>query len=285
MKKNIGTLKSEFNQFPKKTRFVKIGENKWGFQFSKSYFDICDEHAILHETDFTENEYKKGLEKILFIMPEFFDAASNLAEFYLVNNNIKEAEEIYLKYIKFGRSFIPAEFKPETDQMIWAYLDNRPFLRLLHNYAIFVGKYKGISKAIPLLEKIISLNHNDNQGIRDFLSTDYLKVNKLNEMFRLVKHYPSDISPQVVMGGILALIKTGRLKEAEKMLRKNYEFQRHVIKELLKAKHLEPKNLMSDRVTVGGEDEAYYYFLEQGALWTMTKGAIEFLKDFIVKAK
>lgn len=216
-------------------------------------------------------------------MPEFFDAASDLAEFYLVNDNIKEAEKVFLKYIEFGRSFIPSEFKPGSDQMIWAYLDNRPFLRLLHNYTVFVEKYKGISKAIPSLEEIISLNHNDNQGIRDFLSTDYLKVNKLDEMLELAEHYPSDISPQVVMGGILALIKMGKLKEAKKKLRKNYEFQKHVVKELLKTKHTEPKNLMSDRVTVGGEDESYYYFLEQGALWTMTKGAIEFLKDFIKK--
>ena len=42
---------------------------------------------------------------------------------------------------------------------------------------------------------------------------------------------------------------------------------------------------MVDRVTIGGEDEAYYYFLEQGALWTMTKGAIEFLKDFMINQK
>lgn len=283
MKKNLNSPVSEFNQFPKKTRFVKIGENKWGFQFPQSYFDICDEHAILHETDITESKYKKGLEKILSTMPEFFDAASDLTEFYLMNNNIKEAEKVFLKYINLGRSFISPKFKPEIDQMIWAYLDNRPFLRLLHNYAMFVEKYKGISMAIPLFEEIISLNHNDNQGIRDFLSTDYLKVNKLDEMLELAKHYPSDISPQVVMGGILALIKKGGLKEAEKMLRKNYEFQEHVIKELLKTEHPEPKNLMVDRVTVGGEDEAYYYFLEQGALWTMTKGAIEFLKNFVKK--
>ena len=140
--------------FPQKTRFVKIGENKWGFQFPESYFVICDEHAILHETDIAESKYKKGLEKILYIMPEFFDAASDLADYYLVNNNIKKVEEIYLKYIEFGRSFIPEEFKPVADQMIWAYLDNRSFLRLLHNYAIFVEKHKGISKAIPLLEEI-----------------------------------------------------------------------------------------------------------------------------------
>lgn len=275
----------KYNMFPQKTRFVKIGENKWGFQFPESYFDICNKHAFLHETDITENEYKKGLEKILSIIPEFFDAASDLAEFYLMNKNTKDSEKVFLKYIEFGRSFIPSEFKPGTDQIIWAYLDNRPFLRLLHNHAMFVEKYNGISKAIPLFEEIILLNHNDNQGIRDFLSTDYLKANKLKEMLNLAKRYPEDISPQVVMGGILALIKMGSLKEAKKMLRKNYEFQKHVIKELLKTKHPVLKNLMVDRVTIGGEDEAYYYFLEQGALWTMTKGAIEFLKDFMINQK
>mgnify|MGYP001586376185 FL=1 len=193
MIKNLGSPVSEFNLFPKKTRFVKIGKNKWGFQFPESYFDICDKHAVLHETDITENEYKKRSEKILTIMPEFFDAGNDLADYYLVNNNIKKAEKIYLKYIKLGRSFIPEEFKPGADEMIWAYLDNRPFLRLLHNYAIFVEKYKGISKAIPLFEEIISLNHNNNQGIRDFLSTNYLKVNKLDESdFEIANTIPDD---------------------------------------------------------------------------------------------
>jgi tetratricopeptide (TPR) repeat protein len=169
-------------------------------------------------------------------MPEFFDAASDLAEYYMINKDVKKAKEVYLKYIGHGKSFIPTEFKFGEDLMIWAYLDNRPFLRLLHNYATFIEEHENISKAIPLFEEIITLNPNDNQGIRDFLSTDYLKVNKLDEMLLLAEKYPSDISPQVVMGGILTLIKMGELREAKIKLKKIMN-TKSAVKELLKIKH------------------------------------------------
>ncbi len=42
---------------------------------------------------------------------------------------------------------------------------------------------------------------------------------------------------------------------------------------------------MGDKVTVGGEDEAYYYWQEQGRFWEETEGAKEFLQKYYNKLK
>lgn len=266
------------SQFPSSTRFVKIGHDKWGFEFPKVYFDILDSYYKLSEIDISAEEYERNLKKILSVMPEFFDAVSDLAELYNDNRLIKLAENLYEKHIAFGRSFIPPEFIPGKHKIIWAYMDNRPFLRLLANYAMFIESHYKASKAIPLYEELISINPNDNQGIRSLLATAYLKTYQLQKMLHLASQYPGDITPQIAMGKVVALIQLERFIEAERFLKRNLEFQKHVVKELLKTEHPKPKNLMEDRVTVGGEDEAYYYFLEQGALWRTTQGALEFLR-------
>ena len=105
------------------------------------------------------------------------------------------------------------------------------------------------------------------------------KTNQLEKILDIASHYPDDISPHVVMGKVLALYKLGKINEAKKIPRKNIEFQKHVVCELIKIIHPKPNNLEEDRVTVGGEDEAYYYWLDQGFLWAATKGKTEFLKQ------
>jgi len=40
-----------------------------------------------------------------------------------------------------------------------------------------------------------------------------------------------------------------------------------VAKELLKKRHIPPKSLDPDRYTVGGDDEAFYYWERSGILW------------------
>lgn len=143
---------------------------------------------------------------------------------------------------------------------------------------MFVERYEEVEKVIPLYEEILSFNPNDNQGIRAYLSTAYLKTNQPEKAIRLASHYPDDITPDVIMGKLLALMQTKKMSEAKKYLNKIKEYQLHVIRELFKSSHPKPAILMKDRVTVGGNDEAYYYWQSQGHLWQKTDGALAFLE-------
>lgn len=270
-------------KYPQKVQFIKIGKIEWGFEFPGYYYDLFERLFQLDEEDISAREYENELKTILRICPETFDAAKDLAEFYIYNKEPKLAREILEETINLAKSYIPNSFIPGKHRIIWADMDNRPFLRLLATYAQFIEKFVGVIKAIPLYQEIITFSPNDNQGIREILATTYLKTNQHEELVELSAHYPNDLLPAVSMGEVLALFKLGRVEEANKKIKKIRKHHNHIIKELLKSAHPKPANLMEDRVTVGGEDEAYYYWQEQGRFWKETKGALEFLQKYLNK--
>jgi tetratricopeptide (TPR) repeat protein len=263
--------------YPDQTQLVKIGGLEWGFEFSRQHHEVTDEYLELQDSDITARQYEKQLRRIIELAPDQFDAASDLANFYASSKAYKQAKHVYEAVVSLAMSYLPPEFEHGKHHIIWAYLDNRPFLRLLAGYAEFIEQTDKTSKAIPLLEDIIAFNPNDNQGIRGVLTTAYLKTGKLENITTLASQYPEDITSELVVGNVLALFKLGRVDQARKYAKRNMEYQKHVFDEILKPSHQPPAGLMEDRVTVGGPDEAWYYWQDQGTFWEATPGAKVFL--------
>ena len=84
-----------------------------------------------------------------------------------------------------------------------------------------------------------------------------------------------------VYGRALALYQLGRKARAGKALREAMEYLPLIAEELAKRRHRRPKNLRWDRVTVGGADQAYLYWHDEGQLWRKTPGAIEWVRSFL----
>jgi tetratricopeptide (TPR) repeat protein len=263
--------------YPGRTQFVKMGDLEWGFEFPQKYHEQTEQLQGLQSSNITAQTYERKLCRMLELVPEQFDAANDLANFYIYNKAYKQAKHVYEVVVNLAMSYVLPEFERGKHHIIWAYLDNRPFLRLLAGYAEFIEHTDKTSKAIPLLEDIIAFNPNDNQGIRGVLATAYLKTGKLEKVTALASHYPEDITSELVVGNILALFKLGKVDQARKYTKRHLKYQKHVFKELLKADHEPPTELMEDRVRVGGEDEAWYYWQDQGIFWEATPGAKAFL--------
>jgi tetratricopeptide (TPR) repeat protein len=267
------------DSYPKTVEFGKIGRQEWGFEFPQLYHELTEKFYELQESEITTKEYVRELREILHRMPELFDVASELASLYVGNGEYRTAKAIYETSVKLAKSYIPSQFIPVKHHIIWAYLDNRPFLRLLADYAQFLEQTEKLSRVIPYYEELLLFNPNDNQGIRGLLVTRYLKTNQPDKAIELAEHYPKDITPELVMGKVLALIKLGRFERARTYLKKNEKYQKHVIAEILKTTHPLPDSIMEDQVTVGGEDEAWYFWQDQGALWQATQGAKDFIRE------
>lgn len=267
-------------RYPERVRFIKIDEVEWGFEFPGYYYDLFERLFQMDEEDLTAKEYENELKTILRICPETFDATRELAEFCIYNREPELAREILEKTINLARSYIPNNFVPGKHKIIWAFMDNRPFLRLLATYAQFVEDLEGVNNAIPYYQELVSLNPNDNQGIRELLSTAYLETNRLEDLMILCSSYPGDILPAITFGKIIGLLIQGKDEEAKKQLKKVTKYQKHIIKELLKPSHPKLADLEEGLITVGGEDEAYYYWLAQGKFWKETKGALGFLRKY-----
>jgi len=65
--------------------------------------------------------------------------------------------------IRIGELSLPAGF---DGLLVWGSIYNRPFLRCLHGYGLCLWRLGKLAEAQPVFERILSLNPNDNQGVR-----------------------------------------------------------------------------------------------------------------------
>ncbi len=267
------------DRYPKTIVFEKLDEDTWGWKFPKLYHELTESLWELEERRASQEMLEKELSRMIRHMPELFDAINLLAKLYGVKREFGLANALYEQSISRARTYIPSAFIHGQYRIIWAYMENRPFLRLLAGYAGFVEQLQGPGKAIPLYEEILSFNPNDNQGVRAILATAYLKTDQPEKVIELSSQYPDDAMAELVMGTVLAYIRLGEYEHAKKFLAERKDYHINLIKELLKPSHLPPPTLMPDRVTHGGEDEAFYFWQAQGKLWEQTTDALDFLRS------
>jgi tetratricopeptide (TPR) repeat protein len=278
----------------------KISKNTWTWEFPAKYHSassliMSTQKEIIENDDFSDTSIAQldrkfstelssiAIKDLLDENPLQFDAVVFLTKDLYSKGNAQDALHMLRTTIDSAEKLFPSSFELGKDLLPWGFLDNRPYLNLLGEYATLLDMVDGPSKAIPFYEKIVSLNPNDNQGIRGYLATAYLKTDRLDELLLLDKKYPRDLLPNLKVATILALYKLNRVDEAKKLIKKIKKYFKHVFTEILKTDHIEPLDLLPDRVTVGGDDEAWVYWQDQGTLWMATKGARDFLRDELSK--
>lgn len=267
------------DSLPDKISVKKIRINEWKFSFNRNYHQTHQEFHLFYESkDLSEMQLAEKTILILLKEPLLMEASSYLAHLFLKLGADKKAFEVLEKSIAAVKNIFPAEFNWEKDKLPWYFLENRDFLNLLLDQAIFIEKGEGVSKSIPYYEQILSLNPNDNQGVRGILATLYLKTGQPQKVLELSKRYPNDATQELTMGYALALIRLGKIEGAKRHLKKIYKYSKHVIEELLKPTHQQPPQFNPERIQLGGEDEAFLYWREQGSLWQATRGAMDLLK-------
>jgi hypothetical protein len=65
--------------------------------------------------------------------------------------------------IRIGELSLPPRF---DGVLVWGLIYNRPFLRCLHGYGLCLWRLGRFQEAQQVFERILSLNPNDNQGVR-----------------------------------------------------------------------------------------------------------------------
>jgi hypothetical protein len=65
--------------------------------------------------------------------------------------------------IRIGELSLPAGF---DGVLLWGLIYNRPFLRCLHGYGLCLWRFGKLAEAQQVFGRILSLNPNDNQGVR-----------------------------------------------------------------------------------------------------------------------
>jgi tetratricopeptide (TPR) repeat protein len=169
--------------------------------------------------------------------------------------------------------------KLKDDPMPWIFMENRPALRLLAHRAFRILETESNGPLpitfIKFAERLLSLNPNDNHGIREYLSRAYIECGVPSKTLDLSERYPDDFCG-MSLNRILALYRLQKFDEASKALHAAAKHHAVAIKMLLAKNPKQPR--MSDQgLTLGGKEEAWLYRDAHHKLWQQD-GALEWLQ-------
>ncbi len=171
----------------------------------------------------------------------------------------------------------------EKLKLEWGFMDNRPALRMLERLAIQMRLHKKFAESVRVMEwMVLTLNPNDNQGMRDFLIHDYLRLERVADAVALSERYPGDMGA-IGYGTALALFMAGRDEDAKEAISTASSYFPEIRKMLLADNPRQPK-LMDGMVKVGGKDEAWFYRQDHLDIW-QSSGGLEWLQQLSRKAK
>ena len=264
-------------------RLRRVAPHEWEFVYPCIYDELMDEFdegcEFYHQGELNEAEIV--FKKVLTQMPDHLDASHHLALVLENRDLLDEARDLWEQAVRIGRKAFPQDFEPARDRLEWACLENRPFLRSLHGLALARYEKKDVAEALRLFQELLSLDPNDNQGIRAVILAALFKLGKLGDALKIAEQYAGDILPETLYGRALTLFELGRRREATAALKKAIKYLPLVRKELLKTRHRLPRTARPDRVTLGGADEAYYYWEAWGRFWEKDPEALAWLRGIV----
>ena len=267
-------------------KLSRVAPHGWEFVYPDVYNDLMDEFYTGCDSYEKGNldEAERVFKVVLAQMPDHLDAIHHLAMVLSDRDLFDQARDLWEQSVHIARKAFPQDFEPGRDRLEWGWLENRPFLRCLHGLALVRYEEGRAEEALRLFQELLSLNPNDNQGVRGIAQEILFELGRLEEALKVAKQYPDDAMSETLYGRALALFKLGRQREATTALKEAVEDLPQVRKELLKVKHHLPKTARPDMVTVGGADEAYHYWEHWGRFWEKAPEALEWLRGITGQA-
>lgn len=120
----------------------------------------CDAAELAAAGD--HEEARELLMEVLGTDLRCIDAHAHLGNLEL-DRSAKRAMIHYEIGIRIGELSLPPGF---DGVLVWGRIYNRPFLRCLHGYGLCLWRLGRLAEAQQVFERILSLNPNDNQGVR-----------------------------------------------------------------------------------------------------------------------
>jgi len=262
-------------------KLSRMTPHEWEFVYPDMYGHVMDEFNTGCEFYEVGNldEAERVFREVLVRMPDHLDAIHHLAIVLSERNQLERARDLWDQAVRIGRKAFPQDFKLGTDRLEWGWLENRPFLRCLHGLALARREVGEVEEALSLFQELLLLNPNDNQGVRVLALEALFRLGRLEDALKITEQYRDDVMAETLYGRALALFKLGRRPEATIALKEAVEYLPLVRKELLKTGHRLPRTARPDVVTLGGTDEAYYYWEHWGRFWEEDPEALEWLAE------
>jgi tetratricopeptide (TPR) repeat protein len=176
-----------------------------------------------------------------------------------------------------GERSLGAEFIAENKGHFWLLIETRPYMRALEQLARELRGAGLHVDAIRCYEKMLALNPNDNQGVRDSLLGAYLCIDDLEGAGMLLKKYKDDAGANFAWGRVLERLLAGDPSGATLAL-KSARQANHFVELYMTGKKPIPLEL-PEMYQLGSEEEAALCIEGVGLAWSLHKDAVFWLMD------
>ncbi len=217
--------------------------------------------------------------KALAISPLCADAYNLLAD---EAKTPEEARDLYVRGVEAGQLALGPEGFEEFEGHFSGFLETRPYMRARHGLAMSLLQLGHEDAALEHFRAMLTLNPNDNQGIRYLLLAGLLRRDDLPGAKALLAAYGDEWSVNwLYTRALIAFRENAGAKPATLKLLKDARSSNEHVPAILAG--IEPPVINdSGYITMGGPDEATYYVLEFGKAWKDTSGAIAWLLETAV---
>ncbi|MBK0381691.1 hypothetical protein I5M32_01845 [Pedobacter sp. SD-b] len=181
------------------------------------------------------------------------------------------------KAIGLGKEKFGGKYLKENKGYFWGLHETRPYMRCLQAYAeclYLIGKTK---ESIAVLEEMLVLNPNDNQGIRDFLLLYLIEDGQPLKFIKYDKMFEEDTMAFASFNRALFAFKTeGDNENSVNKLKQAIKENNHIVKLLLAKKDVED---VPSSYSIGSKDEADFYTFYAKPVWQNIEGALDWLRS------
>jgi tetratricopeptide (TPR) repeat protein len=180
------------------------------------------------------------------------------------------------KGVLIGREKFNEAEDPELTGKFWLIHETRPFMRCMRNSAECYFLTGRMWESVAILEEMIRLNPNDNQGVRDHLLLQLLVLHELDKFRKYEMMYKEDYSAFALFTrALFQFITDGAGLKANNKLKTAIQQNKHVVPLLLRKTMV---NDHPDEYIAGEKSEAKYYAYHAKPLWEVMPGALDWLK-------
>ncbi|MDR0586861.1 MAG: hypothetical protein LBG26_06445, partial [Treponema sp.] len=169
------------------------------------------------------------------------------------------------------------QYFDETTGYFWGELETRPFMRALQGYGQSLWDNTRPKKAVETLHYMLTLNPNDNQGIRYILVSWLFIVDDLKSVRKLLKKYKEGTACMLFSALLLNILE----KKDNEILQKHYnaaiEANEYIVPYLLNKKKAPVIDV--DHYALGSKEEAVIYIDDEygAAAWICHPEALKVL--------
>ncbi len=194
-----------------------------------------------------------------------------------IEPSVEVAIVLYEKGVDIGRKIFGGKYLKENKGHFWGLHETRPFMRCMMQLSDNLYMVGELQKALALMEEMIELNPNDNQGVRDFLMTLLIELGKDKTFEKYDEMYKDDEMAHSLFNRALYTFKNEGISEkTNKKLKKAIKYNPFVPKLLFSKNNIE---YLPPTYGCGDENEAIYYAFLTRKLWKKIPGALQWLKS------